>query len=63
MKNTAKHYFEQLQEPYRSQALANLEGLDDEPIYDSAEKAVFEAFDWELSNEGFDYWDTYCCTL
>jgi hypothetical protein len=63
MKHTAKHYFEQLQEPYCSQALANIEGMEDEPIYDNAFRAITEAFDWENSPEGHNYWDAYGVTI
>jgi hypothetical protein len=52
-------YLSELNEPYRSQALANIdvhymESCDTE--IDSLEEALEWAFDWGETEEGFDYW-------
>tara|TARA_R110000868_G_scaffold201306_2_gene448893 strand:- start:826 stop:1029 length:204 start_codon:yes stop_codon:yes gene_type:complete len=62
-RHTAKHFFDQFIEPYRSQALANIQDMDDEPIYETADRALSESFDWDLSPEGMEYWDTYCAGI
>lgn len=57
-----KKWLSELEEPYRTQALANFEnnylfggheGIKASDMVD----ALFSAFTWDESPEGFDYWD------
>jgi hypothetical protein len=53
MSKTAKEWFEQLPEPYRTQALENCTS-DYEDI--SLSEAIFGGFVWQLTPQGNEYW-------
>ena len=54
---TVKEWLEELPEPYRSQALENgdrgILTLEEDSVY----FALFCAFIWESSPQGYKYWD------
>lgn len=54
---TIKDYLEQLQEPYRTQALNNTKEEDLNTIVTNTRKALYFAFTWQTSPEGYDYWN------
>lgn len=60
---TVKEWLEELPEPYRSQALKNTkeELLKIEEV--SADQAVFGAFRWDKTPQGFQYWDSLFCKI
>ena len=51
-----KTWFKQLEEPYRTQALANIDKGVEKCYRECVEKALTSAFEWEKSPEGSDYW-------
>lgn len=53
---TIKQWLETLPEPYRGQALANLEKEESDHIVSSDCEAVNWAFNWGESPEGFEHW-------
>lgn len=56
MKTILQHLNE-LKEPYRTQAINN---IDNETLEEKALNlpyALLDAFEWDYSNEGFEYWD------
>jgi len=53
---TIREHLQQLLEPYRSQALMNMWWEDINTRYDSARKALYQAFNWSRSPQGYDYW-------
>lgn len=57
---TAKEWLETLPEPYRSQALENLNVVRcyPQPDYECIDKssAIENGFSWRLTIEGYDYW-------
>lgn len=56
---TMREHLEGLPEPYRSQALANMELMAPEDAgkaYPSLIVALNYAFWWSSSSEGYDYW-------
>ncbi len=54
---TIKEWLEELPEPYRTQALLNIENRSRKNlIMSSLKNALNFAFDWDNSKEGFDYW-------
>lgn len=57
MKKTIKEWLEELDEPYRTQALNNMDIEDSEVDAYSLCEAVGIAFYWYDSPEGHDYWD------
>lgn len=56
MKTILQHLNE-LKEPYRTQAINNTdsETLEEEAL--NLAYALLDAFEWELSHEGCEYWD------
>lgn len=60
---TVRQWFEELPEPYRTQALANTEeemlDIDD----DSVAGSLLGAFRWDSSLEGHEYWQDISDTL
>jgi hypothetical protein len=62
MEKTAKKWFEELNEPYRSQAIESINNdlfdeIDDvNLVYDSLEDALYGAFTWDKTTQGSDYW-------
>lgn len=58
---TLRHWLDQLEEPYRSQALKNVEargGYWNNRIFVSSSEAIKGLFIWRDSPEGFDYWNS-----
>ena len=56
-----RYWLEQLEEPYRSQALKNVEargGYWNNRIFVSSSEAIKGLFIWHDSPEGFDYWNS-----
>lgn len=53
-----KDWLNELPEPRRSQALKNMDKVNGEIETDSVKEALFIAFSWALSPEGFEYWDS-----
>lgn len=60
-------FLEELEEPYRSQALKNFEDqrtLDEDEYLDvNAYEALHGAFHWGATPEGHDYWNDFSKTL
>ena len=50
----AKEWFEQLPEPVRSQAIANI--IFDKDFFEDLSDTLFGAFAWEGTIQGGDYW-------
>ena len=63
MTMTIEEYLEELPEPFRTQALANMwEEKADEPA-DDLKDAVLNAFRFEATDEGMEYWWNFLETL
>lgn len=63
---TVKESLESLPEPYRSQAIENTSDLHlklNSHVNGNLSTNLKGAFDWELSPQGFGYWDNFCETL
>ena len=63
---TVKEWLSELEEPQRSQALANMEtyctmagDLPAKSLY----LALSSAFVWSQAPEGYEYWSSFCFTL
>lgn len=54
---TIREWLEELPEPYRSQALENMDIEDADIEHDNFERALCGAFLWMDSPEGWDYWN------
>lgn len=54
---TAKEWFEQLPEPIRTQAINNLDADSSKKEFEQFHVAVGHAFNWELTEQGTDYWN------
>lgn len=63
MEKTVKEWFEELEEPYKTQAFDNTEADMLECVAEALSDALFGAFSWECSNEGAEYWDEYVDNL
>ena len=50
-------------EPYKSQAIKNLNLRFGEFFASSARIALANAFDWDESKEGYDYWENFCTNI
>lgn len=55
MSKKISEWLEELPEPARSQAIHNF-GDDDDEVVDSLENAIYEAFYWNETPEGLEYW-------
>ena len=55
-KKTPEQWFMQLKEPYRSQAIANIDKESINKYYTSINKALCTSFVWSDSKQGDDYW-------
>jgi len=58
---TAREWFETFPEPYRSQALENIENFklhSSNKSYDKASVAI-DSFDWDATSEGYYYWERF----
>lgn len=56
---TIKEWFDTLEEPYKTQAIHYAEGKENIPV-DSLTSAIFYGFNWEMTEEGVEYWkDVY----
>jgi hypothetical protein len=53
---TVKEYLQELPEPARSQALANMWWEDADSIYPNIKIALYQAFNWSKSPQGYQYW-------
>lgn len=53
---TIKEYLNELPEPYKTQALKNIESIKTDCFAISLEDAILGAFLWDFSPEGHDYW-------
>lgn len=53
---TIREWLEELPEPYRTQALNNADNLDSKALFKSLYNVLQEAFIWEESPEGGNYW-------
>lgn len=57
-----REWLNELEEPYRSQALENVRKLNDLPdsvlngMSESLEESLYDAFIWMDSIQGLDYW-------
>lgn len=58
MENTLYEYLQELPEPWRTEAVQNT-STDEAAIADagSCSNALFRAFDWSESPQGYDYWE------
>jgi hypothetical protein len=52
-------FFNQLQEPYKSQAIANYDEEYDSIVPRTLYEAITYGFEWEGTNEGHDYWESF----
>ena len=52
-------WLETLDEPYRSQSLKNMDLEDADKIHHSVSDAISDAFYWDDSPEGNDYWTKF----
>jgi len=57
MEKTIKEWLETLPEPIRTEALANMGPLCHKVTVDSLHQSVNEAFVWEFTPQGYNYWD------
>ena len=55
MQKTAKEWFSEFPEPYRTQALENLESQK----FISASDALMFGFDWDENKGDSTYWETF----
>lgn len=57
-------WLEELPEPVRTNAKANFSeiGWGDQPV-ENLDQAVFWAFNWALSNEGYIYWQDIAASI
>lgn len=53
---TIREHLEELQEPARSRALVNMWWEDADTKYQEQKKALYQAFNWSKSPEGYKYW-------
>jgi hypothetical protein len=61
---TIREHFELFPEPYRTQAIQNMPAFAGRPRkVKSGSIALWNGFDWGTSNEGSDYWDSFCRKL
>lgn len=67
MEKPIKEWYNELPEPYRSQAIENENpNYEDYPINGTATcqgEAVIRGFSWGSSKQGSDYWDEFHDTL
>jgi hypothetical protein len=64
MKKTVREWLEELNEPERSSALANLEDKIEKELVGGLPKAISCGFGWKNTPEGYDYWsDIYASVV
>lgn len=56
MKKTIKEWLEELPEPYRTEALANLFEKNKSLVKSTLADALIAAFGWKITPQGYDYW-------
>ena len=56
---TIEQHLQDLPEPYRSQALKNMWWEDKDNKYELQSEALYQAFNWSKSPEGFKYWNDF----
>ena len=54
---TAKEWFKQLKEPYRTQATRNINLTQTSSTFPTLSFAIMGALNWSDSKQGFDYWN------
>lgn len=54
---TIREHLQELPEPARSRALVNMWWEDAENTYREQKKALYNAFNWSTSPEGYKYWN------
>ena len=59
---TISEWIEVMQEPYKTQAKNNF-AFEDGEDYQYISTAVLHAFNWNVTPEGFGYWNSYYETL
>jgi hypothetical protein len=60
MSKTIKEWFLSIEDPeIRNRALNNMDDKDRDRIVESLEKAIRNGFDWQLTPEGYEYWDKF----
>jgi len=57
---TIKQWFNELPEPQKTEALENTPKLIKENIADDLEDAIYSAFRWDRTKQGYDYWQKIC---
>lgn len=55
-KKPIKEWLQDLPEPARSQALHNMWWEDADTLQESLTAALYQAFNWSKSPEGYSYW-------
>ncbi len=56
MTKTVRDHLEDLPEPYRTQALQNMWWEDADSKYQDKRKALYQAFNWSNTDQGYNYW-------
>jgi hypothetical protein len=60
MSKTIKEWLLSIEDPeIRNRALNNMDDKDRDRIVESLEKAIRNGFDWQLTPEGYEYWDKF----
>ena len=57
MEKTIKEWLETLPEPIRTEALENAGELFSYPKFHSLVDAIYGAFEWDLTKQGWKYWE------
>lgn len=60
---TIEEYLNELPQPYKQQALINMEAEEATSLEKDLKDALQFAFVWKESPEGFDYWDNLYISL
>lgn len=60
---TIKEHLQELPEPARTKALANMWWEDEDTRQEHARDALYQAFNWSKSPEGYKYWREVCNLL
>jgi hypothetical protein len=60
MSKTIKEWFDSIQDPeIRNKASNNMDDKDRDRIVGSLKEAIRNGFDWQLTPEGYEYWDKF----
>ena len=60
---TVKQWLNTLKEPYKTKALNNLNKRVTNVKAINLNKALLQAFDWDMSLEGYEYWSDLASSL